>query len=289
MWNRRRGGRGLAALILLFVLAAPAGVGATPETIVLATITPMCTGGDRVVLWLDTLSNRGYHTTRDQRWTLVMVDLAELTAETRDHGGVALDYYPFFDGGSEPIVRYRDGDAPPIGRSLAEWGVQRCFQQLRDLHIPTQNGVWPAPRLEKSFAYRVTAEGVEVSLGGRSRIVEDPVTYDVRRAVPDMWPTYSAEEAHLATVHLGFQFDDTPLQPPSLITEYAFFLDTKHVLVVSGYEELESFDVLVVTSAAAMRRAHDELLEGWLRDREASDSASRGEPAQPEIVEEVPL
>ncbi len=142
--------RSSLVVLAVVVLCSARVVGATPPDHLVSTLDVVCTGGDRLALMQHSAGNAGTYYITDNRWHLVMIDTATSDVRWVDHGGVVVNTVNVLEDGDEPEVSYVHGDAPPLGRSLGEWGMVSCG----------------AGDASYAWGYEVERFGIEVSEAG---------------------------------------------------------------------------------------------------------------------------
>jgi len=250
----------LSCSLLMVLLAAPRSSSATPGDHLTSDATVICTGGDRVALLLHTVGNAGTYYTADNRWHLVMIDAATQEVQWRDHGAVVVDIVNVLEEGDEPEVSYRDGDAPPMGVSLSEWGMVSCGAM-------DAAEFWGASGLER-FGVEVSEAGVFLSFGERRKELEIAGTWDPSELASDQFPWHEGPPA-LRSVepisHLG--------DSESLRLLRTLLLETRAIFLVERVSEFGNTHVVVAVQRPLADRAM-----AWLVNARGLDDHRAGHP-----------
>jgi hypothetical protein len=250
--------RSAVALVVSLALA-PAFARATPPDTLRSTADVLCTGGDKVVLQLHTVGNAGTYYITDNRWYLVMIDAASQEVQWRDHGAVVVNTVNMLGQGDEPEVSYRTGDAPPMGRSLGEWGMVSCGQADASFVRGPGGG---------RFGIEVSEAGVFLTLDDHRRELEISGTWDPTELAYDQFPgidTAPTLQSLEPISSLG--------NSDSLALLRTLPLRTRTVFQVELRSEFGNTQMVVATRRAVASRAM-----AWLVNAEGLDDHRAGRP-----------
>ncbi len=247
-------------LALALALALPAGPAvATPPDTLRSSADVMCAGGDRVALQVHTVGNAGTYYITENRWHLVMIDAATQDVQWHEQAALIVNTVNMIEPGDEPEVSYRSGDAPPMGRSLGEWGMVSCGTQDAS-YVP----VVPGAR----FGIEVSEAGVFLTLDDHRRELEIAGTWDPAVLALDQfpgidspWPLQSVEPiSHLANSEGLDLLRTLPLK-------------TRTVFLVELRSEFGNTQAVVASRRAVASRAM-----AWLVNAEGMDEHRAGRP-----------
>ena len=230
---------------------------ATPPDHLSSSAQVLCSHGDRVALLLRTMGNAGTYYITDTQWYLVMVDAASGDVQWRDHGAVVVNTVNLQEQGDAPEVSYRVGDAPPLGRSLQEWGMMSCGAM-------DATHVWGAEA--ERFGLAVSEAGVFVTLSGRRREIEIAGTWDPSVLSEGQFPWSDGPpriESQEPISYLGNSVE--------LILQRTLPLATRTVFVVRLISEFGSRDMVI-----ASPRTHADRAMAYLVNARGMDDHSAG-------------
>jgi hypothetical protein len=249
----------VAFVTLLATVLVPPGATATPPDHLVTTLDALCTGGDRVALMVRSTGNAGTYYITDNRWHLVMIDAASGDVQWRDHGAVVVNTVNMLEQGDEAEVSYRTGDAPPLGRSLGEWGMESCG---------VMDGSYARGAVVERFGVEVSEAGVFLTLGGHRRELEIAGTWDPSELSVDQFPWGEGQPAMQSHEPVSFLGNSE-----GLVLVRTLPLPTRTVFVVERVSEFGHTQVVVATRRAVADRAM-----AWLVNARGLDDHRAGRP-----------
>lgn len=246
---------------LALALLVASSASATPGDNLTSEASVICTAGDRVALLFHSVGNAGTYYITDNRWHLVMIDTATREVQWRDHGAVVVNTVNVIEDGEGLEVTYRDGDAPPLGVSLAEWGMIACGAM-------DATAFWGATALER-FGVEVSEAGVSLTFGERRRELEISGTWDPSELAADQFHWIDAPPETLQSLEPISSLADSE----GLELVRTLPLETRTVFLVDRLSEFGNHHLVIATPRAKTTRAM-----AWLVNARGLDDHRAGHP-----------